>query len=544
MAETTQSSAQPPRQTPRPPPAGTASDMPTRRQQIGFVAAVFGMFMAILDIQIVSSSLNELQAGLAASQDQISWVQTSYLIAEIVMIPLSGMLARIFSTRLVLTVSALGFTLASLGCALSTSLEALIVLRAVQGFMGGAMIPLTQAASFSIFPRRMMGSIQAVIGLVATMAPSIGPSVGGYITEYMSWHWLFLVNLVPGLIVATLVWRNLEIDRGDRGLLSRLDTPGLVLMAVFLGSLEFVLEEGPGDDWFASSLILFWSVVCTASAIGFFCRVLTTRNPIVDLRVFKDRNFALGAIIGFWIGVVLYGLVYLVPLFLGSISGFSSVQIGQVMFVSGVVMFLMAPVAGKLSDRIDLRLMLCIGLVLTGLGTGMNVHLTSDSGFDDFFWPQVIRGAGQIMVLLSVSRLAMGRLAPHEIGNGSGLFNVMRNLGGAVGLALIDTLRELREDYHWNQMIGAIDQSRQVVIDQLASYQSTFAGLADPWQAGVQMIAQRISIQAEVLAFDNIFLWLGAVYVLGSVAAFLFRRPENPASKADASESAEQSPAH
>ena len=505
----------------------THNDMPSRRQQIGFIAAVFGMFMAILDIQIVASSLNELQAGLAASQEQISWVQTSYLIAEIVMIPLSGMLARIFSTRLVLTVSAVGFTLASLGCALSTSLESLIVLRAIQGFMGGAMIPLTQAASFSIFPRRMMGSIQAVIGLVATMAPSIGPSVGGYITEYLSWHWLFLVNLVPGIIVATLVWRNLDIDKGDRGLLKRLDVIGLSLMAVFLGSLEFVLEEGPGDDWFASSLILFWAVTCALAAIGFFWRTLTIENPIVDLRVFKDRSFALGALVGFWIGVVLYGLVYLVPLYLGTVAGFSSVQIGEVMFVSGVVMFVMAPVAGKLSDTIDLRLLLCIGLVLTGVGTGMNVHLTSASGFNDFFWPQVIRGAGQIMVLLSVSRLAMGQLAPHEIGNGSGLFNVMRNLGGAVGLALIDTILELREDYHWNQLIGAIDTGRQVVVDQLEYYQLTLTSLDDPWRAGVGMLAQRISTQAEVLSYDNLFLWLGAVYVFGSVVAFLFTKPES-----------------
>ncbi|WP_240665583.1 DHA2 family efflux MFS transporter permease subunit [Cobetia sp. ICG0124] len=488
------------------------------------------MFMAILDIQIVASSLNEIQAGLAASPEQVSWIQTSYLIAEIVMIPLSGMLARIFSTRVVLTVSALGFTLASLGCALSTSLEALIVLRAVQGFMGGAMIPLTQAVSFSIFPRRKMGTIQAVIGLVATMAPSIGPTVGGYLTEYFSWHWLFLANLLPGILVASLVWRNLEIDSGDRGLLKRLDTLGLSLMAVFLGSLEYVLEEGPGDDWFASTPILLWAIVCALSCVGFFWRVLSADNPIVDLRVFKNRNFALGALVGFWLGVVLYGLVYLVPLFLGSVRGFSSLQIGEVMFVAGVAMFLMAPLSGKLSDLIDLRLMMFIGLVLTGVGTGMNAHLTSGSGYNEFFWPQVIRGVGQILVLLSVSRLAMGRLAPHELGNGSGLFNVMRNLGGAVGLALIDTVRDWREDYHWNQLIGSIDQSRQVVIDQLASYQVTFSGLTDPWQAGVAMIAQRISLQAEVLAFDNIFLWLGAVYVVGSVVVIAFRRPESEGS--------------
>ncbi len=198
-------------------PAGqAASDMPPWPQRLGFIAAVFGMFMAILDIQIVASSLNEIQAGVSASDDEISWVQTAYLIAEIVMIPLSGMLSRILSTRLAFVVSSAGFTLASLGCALATSIEQLIVLRAIQGFMGGAMIPITHAVSFSIFPRRVMGSVQAVIGMVVTMAPSVGPTVGGYITEFANWHWLFLANVIPGIVVTWAAWKFLDIDRGDR----------------------------------------------------------------------------------------------------------------------------------------------------------------------------------------------------------------------------------------------------------------------------------------------------------------------------------------
>ena len=374
-----------------------ASDMPSWRQRIGFIAAVFGMFMAILDIQIVASSLNEIQAGVSASSDEISWVQTAYLIAEIVMIPLSGMLSRILSTRIAFVISSAGFTLASLGCALAGSIEQLIVLRAIQGFMGGAMIPITHAVSFSIFPRRVMGSVQAVIGMVVTMAPSIGPTIGGYITEFASWHWLFLANVIPGILVTWAAWSFLDIDKGDREAARRLDITGLALLAVFLGTLEFTLEEGPGEDWFASELILSTSLICVAAGAWFFHRTLTREHPIVGLHAFANRNFALGAGLGFVIGIALYGLVYVMPLFFGYVRGYSSLQIGEVMFVTGVAMFFSAPLVGKLTNHLDLRVLLFVGLLLVGIGTLINANLTVESGFWQFFWPQVIRGLGLIM---------------------------------------------------------------------------------------------------------------------------------------------------
>nr|WP_299243644.1 DHA2 family efflux MFS transporter permease subunit [uncultured Halomonas sp.] len=508
-------------------PTFGVSDMPPWIQRWGFIAAVFGMFMAILDIQIVASSLNEIQAGVSASDDEISWVQTSYLIAEIVMIPLSGMLTRILSTRIAFVISSAGFTLASLGCALAGSIEQLIVLRAIQGFMGGAMIPITQAISFSIFPRWVMGSVQAVIGMVVTMAPSIGPTVGGYITEFASWHWLFLANLIPGIIVTWAAWKCLDIDKGDRDAARRLDIVGLTLLAIFLGSLEFVLEEGPGDDWFASTLILTMTLVCIASCIGFFYRTLTTGHPIVDLRAFANRNFALGAGLGFVIGIALYGLVYIMPLFFGYVRGYSSLQIGEVMFVTGVAMFLGAPVVGKLSNHVDLRALLFAGLALVGIGTVMNANLTVESGFWQFFWPQVVRGIGLIMCLIPASRIALGTLPVHEVGNASGLFNVMRNLGGAVGLALLDTVRDIQVDYHWNQLIPALDTGRAVVIEELARYQALFEGhVADPYRSAVALLGQRVSLQAEVLAFNDIFLWLGLIYLFCVPLVLLLKRIE------------------
>ena len=502
-----------------------ANDMPPWPQRIGFIAAVFGMFMAILDIQIVASSLNEIQAGLSASEDQISWVQTAYLIAEIVMIPLSGMLMRILSTRVAFTLSCVGFTLASLGCALATSIEQLIVLRAIQGFMGGAMIPITQAVSFSIFPRRVMGSVQAVIGMVVTMAPSVGPTVGGYITETLSWHWLFLANVIPGVLVCWAAWTFLDIDKPNHAVARHLDLIGLVLIAVFLGSLEFVLEEGPGDDWFASQRILLFSLTCLVAGAWFFIRTLRSDHPIVDLRAFTNRNFAIGAGMGFIIGIALYGLVYIMPLFFGHVRGYSSLQIGQVMFVTGLTMFLCAPIVGQLSNRLDLRIMLFMGLLLVGVGTIMNANLTVESGFWQFCVPQIVRGMGLILCIIPASRIALGTLPPSEVGNASGLFNVMRNLGGAMGLALIDTVRDIREDYHWNQLIPAIDTSREVVVAEIAKYQAMLAGsVPDTYHAAVAMLAQRVSQQAQVLAFNDIFTWMGLIYIASVPLVFLLRR--------------------
>ncbi|MCM5704051.1 DHA2 family efflux MFS transporter permease subunit [Larsenimonas salina] len=501
-------------------------EMPSWRVRIGFVAAVFGMFMAILDIQIVASSLNEIQAGVSASQDEISWIQTSYLIAEIIMIPLAGVMMRIFSTRTAFVISSVGFTLASLGCALASSINELIVLRAIQGFMGGAMIPITQAVSFTIFPRHKMGSVQAVIGLVATIAPSIGPTLGGYITQHMSWHWLFLINVIPGILVSMGVWFMLDIDRADKSALKRLDLIGLVLMAIFLGSLEFVLEEGPDDDWFSSSLILNFALLCAMAGILFFWRVFTVDHPIVNLRLFRERNFATGVGLVFAVGVALYGLVYLLPLYFGTVREYNSMQIGEVMFVTGAAMFVMAPIVGRLTDVVDLRLLIGIGLLMTGIGSFMNVNLTTESGYWEFFWPQVVRGIGMIMCMVPTSRIALGNLSPQNIGDGSGMFSVMRNLGGAMGLALLDTVRDHQRDYHWTQLIASVNQGREVVVTQLAQYQQQFMGVvSDPQAAAIKMIGDRVATQAEVLAFNDIFLWLGILYLVVFPAVFLFKKP-------------------
>jgi MFS transporter, DHA2 family, multidrug resistance protein len=503
-----------------------AEAMPSVRQRLGFVASLLGLFMALLDIQIVASSLNEIQAGVSATPDEISWVQSAYLIAEVIMIPLAGVLTRMLSTRGAFLLSSLGFTAASLGCALAHTLPQIVAMRALQGFLGGAMIPIAYAVSFGIFPKRVMGNVQAVMGLIATLAPSIGPTLGGYITDHLNWHWLFLVNLLPGAIAATGVWLCLDLDRPEPGAFRRIDFIGLASLAAFLGSLEYVLEQGPREDWFESGGILSMTALSVIAGCAFFARTLSVEHPIVDLRAFRNRNFAIGSTLGFLLGVVLYGMVYLMPLYFGTVRHFNSLQIGEVMFVTGAAMFFTAPVAGRASDKLDPRILLSLGLALVGIGALLNARLTSLSGFHEFLWPQIIRGIGFMLCILPITRLALGTLPPAELSNSSGLFNVLRNLGGAFGLAGIDTALDIRFDYHWTQIIPAIDGARTVVTQQLAQVQGMLVGAVEnPVTASVKVIAQRVATQAQTLAFNDIFLWLGIAYVVSVPLLLFMRRP-------------------
>src|SRR3954463_2201210 len=321
----------------QPAPMQPAKSAPLdRRRTFAFFCMVFGMFMSILDIQIVSASLAEIQAGLSAGTDEIGWVQTSYLIAEVIMIPLSGTLARIISTRYLFAFSAAGFTAASALCATASNIDQMIVCRALQGFIGGGMIPSVFAAAFTLLPPSRRAVVSPTIGLVATLAPTIGPTVGGYISHALSWHWLFLINVFPGVLVAASAWTLIDFDKPEPGLLQKFDWLGLAGMAAFLGSLEYVLEEGPRNDWLQEDSVFVFSIVMVIGAVLFFWRVFRAEEPIVDLRAFTNINFAFGSMFSFVLGLRLYGLTSIYPLFLGRIRGYDSLMIGEALFVSGL----------------------------------------------------------------------------------------------------------------------------------------------------------------------------------------------------------------
>lgn len=482
---------------------------------VGFFAMVFGMFMAILDIQIVASSLTEIQAGLSAGPEEITWVQTSYLIAEVIMIPLSGWLTHVFSTRYLFVASALGFTLASLACAFAWNIESMMVFRAIQGFLGGAMIPTVFATSFLIFPPLRRAQMSILIGLVATMAPTLGPTLGGYITDHLSWHWLFLVNLVPGAILVVFVAGFAHFDRPQLHLLRGFDLAGIVLVGLFLGCLQYVLEEGPRDDWFASETIRWVFAVMTVSGILFFWRELTIENPVIDLWAFLNRNFALGCLYAFVLGVGLYGAVYVMPLFLGRVGGFRPAEIGNIMMVVGLFQFMSAPVAGILARRLDLRAELALGIGLFALGLFLNSILTAESAYWELFLPQALRGFALMLCFVPINQLALGLLPHHEIKNASGLYNLMRNLGGAIGLAAINTLIIDRYALHYSRLAEGLTPARpaaQSFLDQLAARVESLLPGADPQLAALKVLDQLVQREALVLTFSDALMVMAAVF--------------------------------
>jgi DHA2 family multidrug resistance protein len=509
------------------PGVAVATPAMTWREWVGFMAMVFGMFMAILDIQIVSASLSDIQAGLSASPDEAAWVQTSYLIAEIVMIPLSGWLSRLLSTRVLFTISALGFTVCSVACAFATSLSGMVMFRAAQGFIGGAMIPTVFASMYLMFPPAKRASMSVLIGLTATLAPTIGPTLGGWLTEQLSWHWLFLINVPFGLVVAGAVWLLLDIDRPNWELRRSFDLIGLLLMAAFLGSMEYVLEEGNRNDWFADTTIAAFGAVTVLAGILFFWRMLARRDPLVDLRAFADRNFAAGSLFSFVMGIGLYGAVYLVPVFLGRVRGFNSLQIGETMFVTGLAMFISAPIAGKLSAKVDLRRMLLAGVLMFGVSLWWLGHLTNQSGFWEMLLPQALRGFSIMFVMLPTNQLALGTLPPHKLKNASGLYNLTRNLGGAVGLAVINTVATARLAVHTQHLDEQVTWARPAAQNMLT--QMTWAlqpGLNGNAQLGaMKRMALMVQREATTLTYNDVLFLMALAFFVVAPVTLLLARP-------------------
>jgi DHA2 family multidrug resistance protein len=505
------------------------------RKLVAFLAMVFGMFMAILDIQIVSASLTEIQAGLSASNDEIAWVQTAYLVAEVVAIPVSGFLSRALGTRILFAVSAAGFTIASVMCGMTSSINEMILWRALQGFIGGGMIPTVFASAYLIFPSSKQPIITPLIGLVATLAPTVGPTIGGYLTDTLSWHWLFFINVVPGVIVTIAVLALVDFDKPELGLFQSLDWLGLLSMAGFLGALEYVLEEGPRYDWLDDSTIAFLAAVSGISAIVFFVRVLMARSPIVDLRAFTDRNFALGSLFSFVLGVGLYGLTYLYPIYLAQIRGYDALMIGDTMFVSGLAMFLTAPAAGQLAAKVDPRLLLAGGFMIFALGSWQMTYMTRDWDFWELFWPQVLRGVGMMLAIVPITNVALGTLAPDRVKNASGLFNLMRNLGGAIGLASINTALNDQTDLHLSRLHEAVNWASGPAVETL---NNLAAGLSDFGSEAQSMALKQLMLivhrQAVVVAFADVFLMLSVVFVAIAALAWVMKRPAAPPSDAGA----------
>jgi DHA2 family multidrug resistance protein len=509
------------------------------RSLLPFIVMCVGMFIALLDIQIVASSLQDIGGGLSAAQDQVSWVQTAYLIAEIVVIPLSGWLTRVFSTRWLFTISAAGFTVASLLCGLAWNIESMIVFRALQGLLGASMIPTVFTSSFHYFqgPRRVYSA--AVIGTIASVAPTLGPVIGGWITDALDWRWLFYVNLLPGAAIAILVALLVRIDEPDRKLLKGADYPGIALMAIALGTLEYVLEEGARWNWLDDPTIRTCSWVATIAGGLFVIRSLTFAQPVVDLRALGNRNFALGCVLSFVTGIGIFSTIYLTPLFLGYVRGFSAWQTGVAIFSTGAASLVGVPVYILLARKIDTRWLMMFGLALFGLSMWSFSFISHEWGGDELLVPQILRGFPQVFAVAPAVTLGLGSLPPERLKYASGLFNMMRNLGGAVGIAACGAILNARTNFHFDAIAAHLTPANAPMERLLASLAHRHAAIPGSLDAGhVAALKQLWHLayrEASTLAYADAFRAIMIAFIVATLLVPLLRNvtpPKVPAADA------------
>jgi DHA2 family multidrug resistance protein len=443
-------------------------DRPAAATWAGFLLMCLGMFMAILDIQVVATSLPTIQDALAISPDAMSWIQTAYLIAEVIAIPLTGLFTRVLTLRWLFVVAVSVFTLASIGCAYSGDFTVLLAFRVLQGFSGGVLIPAVFSAVFLLFPPRLHAVATTIGGVIAVLAPTVGPVVGGWITDNWSWPWLFLINVVPGIVASTVT--PFLLPRQDAHLeeLSTLDGVSSILLAAALACLEIGLKEAPVRGWLSPTCIalLAASAICLTAMTR---RTLLSAHPIVRLSLLKRRSFAFGCGLSFCLGVGLFGSVYLMPVFLAFVRRHDAFEIGSIMLVTGVSQLLAAPLAVMLENRIGARYLTAFGFALFAVGLGMSAFQPRVADFNQMFWPQVVRGFAIMFCLLPPTRIALGALEEAEVPDASGLFNLMRNLGGAIGIALIDTVIYTRAPEYAQRIInrlmaGDLDTAKAVGI--------------------------------------------------------------------------------
>ena len=504
-----------------------------------FVVMCFGGFMALLDIQIVASSLQYIGGGLSAAQDEISWVQTAYLIAEIVVIPLSGWLTRVFSTRWLFAASAAGFTATSLLCALAWNIQSMIVFRALQGMLGASMIPTMFTSSFHFFqgPRRVYSA--AVVGTIASIAPVLGPVIGGWITDNWNWHWLFYVNLLPGIAVTILAALLIRIDEPDWKLLRDADYPGIVLMAVALSTLEYVLEEGARWNWFDDATIRNCAWIAGISGVLFVLRSLTFTRPVVDLRALKNRNFAVGCFLSFVTGIGIFSTIYLTPLFLGYVRGFSAWQTGIAIFSTGVASLAGVPVYIMLAKKFDTRWLMMFGLASFGLSMWAFSYITSDWSGGELLVPQVLRGFPQVFAVAPAVNLGLGSLPPERLKYASGLFNMMRNLGGAVGIAVCGAILNGQTNFHFNMIASHLTPANGPMTRLIAGAAQRYGAIPGSPEAGhlaaLKTLWQLAYREASTLAYADAFRAIMLAFIVATLLVPLLRNVAASPASASAS---------
>jgi DHA2 family multidrug resistance protein len=508
------------------------------RTWIAVLGSILGAFMAVLNIQIVNASLADIQGAIGAGTDDGGWISTSYLIAEIVVIPLTGWLAQVFSVRRYLIVNAVLFLSFSVACAFARDLQQMIILRAIQGFAGGVLIPMAFTITLMLLPKAKQPIGLALFALSATFAPAIGPTIGGYLTENWGWEYIFYVNLVPGVLMVGMLWFALEPEPMRLPLFWQGDWPGIATMALGLGTLQTALEEGNKDDWLASPFILRLSVIAAVSLALFIIVELTVKRPLLNLRLLVRRNFGFGTLANFLLGVALYGSVYILPVYLARIQGYNSEQIGMVLAWTGLPQLILIPLVPRFMKRFEPRLIIGLGFALFAVSNFMNITMTRDYAADQLLLPNIVRAVGQALILTPLSAVATAGIEKENAGSASAMFNMMRNLGGAFGIALLQTFQTKREQFHSNVLVQSVSIDNPAVqarIDGLTRY---FLGhgisdFATAKHQAIVAVGRLVRQQANIMGFSDTFFLLGVALTIALISALLLK-PAGPLSGAGA----------
>ncbi|MFG1463171.1 DHA2 family efflux MFS transporter permease subunit [Xanthobacter sp. DSM 24535] len=490
---------------------------------------MLGALIAVLDIQITNSSLPEIEGGIGTGIDNGTWISTSYLIGEIIMIPLTDYFSRVFGFRRFILGSITLFLLFSVGCAFATNLTQMIVTRGLQGFFAGCLIPLAFTTVLTRLPRRQQPIGLAAFALTATFGPSIGPTIGGYLTEHYGWPYIFFVNLIPGAIMLSLLFATLERSPLRLDLLKEGDWWGIGFMTVGLASLQTVLDEGNKDDWFGSSYIVHLSLVAVVCLTIFIAIELKVEKPAVQLRLLTRRNFALGTLANTLVGFALYGSVYVLPAYLDEVQGYNAEQIGTVLAWVGLPQLLIIPFMPALMKRFDARVLVCVGLAIFAASCFLNTHLSLDVSGDQLMMTNIVRAIGQAIVISPLVSLTMVGTPPALSGQASGLFNMMRSLGGAIGTAALATTISKREQFHSNIIGQSVTPFGETVRGFLATMQQYFMahGIPDASRAYHQseiLLGQLVAQQSLIMGFSDTFALLGVMLILAAFSVALMRR--------------------
>lgn len=492
------------------------------------ISVMLPTFMEVIDTSIASVALPHIAGSLSATTDEATWVLTSYLVANAIILPASSWLSLKFGRKRFLIACIITFTVASFMCGAANSLATILIARAIQGAGGGALQPLSQSILLESFPPQKRGSAMAMYGLGVVVAPVLGPTLGGWLTDQYSWRWAFYINIPVGMLALLMISRFVTDPPYIRDAKpGRLDSIGLGLLAIWLGALQIILDKGQEDDWFAAGWIRWTTLLLVISLVAFLIRELRARAPLVDLKVFCDRNFALGCLLIGLFGGVIYGVVTLLPLFYQTLLGYSAAAAGWAVSPRGIGAIAIMPIIGVLTGRLDNRWLIVTGFAVFGLTSIWMSHLTLDIGPYSLFWPIVISGVGSGMVFVPLSTISMGTLPNQQIGNASGLFNLLRNVGGGIGISMVNTLVARHQQIHRSELAQNLTQFNPALRDTYGSLTGSMSAVAPPnvaSQRAYGVVERMLNAQSAAFSYVDVFRYLAIACFVCGVLVFLMHK--------------------